>query len=81
MANETKSINETLTEPRKEKSVKERLAAEKKVTIRLPKPKSNHETNYVPVCIDGYIIKVMRGVDVEVPITVKDVLLEAGYFD
>ncbi len=81
MANETMSINETPIRQRKEKSVKERLAAEKKVTIRLPKPKSSHETNYVPVCIDGYIIKVMRGVDVEVPVTVKGMLLEAGYFD
>ena len=54
---------------------------EKKVSVRLPKSKESKGLNYVPVCINGNITKIMRGVTVEVSPAVYKLLEDAGYLD
>lgn len=54
---------------------------EKKVSVRLPKCKEGKGLNYVPVCINGSITKIMRGETVEVSPAVYKLLEEAGYLD
>ena len=63
------------------KKMKAILDKEPKKTIRLPFLKDKNAMNYVPVCINGYIYQVQRGVEVEVPKPVADLLEEGGYFD
>lgn len=63
------------------KKMKGILDKEPKKTIRLPNLKDKNASNYVPVCINGYIYQVQRGVEVEVPKPVADLLEEGGYFD
>jgi hypothetical protein len=57
------------------------IAKGKTVTVRLPKNKDDKGINYVPVCIDGHVWQVQRGVAVEVPQPVYDLLEKAGYLD
>ncbi len=61
------------------KKVGQLLAKEDKVTIIAPKDKLNPDDDNVVVCINGYKYKIKRGVEVEVPRPVKDILKEAGY--
>jgi hypothetical protein len=53
----------------------------KTVMVRLPLTKNGKGINYVPVCIDGKVYQVQRGVSVEVPQGVYKLLEEAGYLD
>ena len=62
-------------------SIKDILNEEVKVKVRLPKAKTDKAENFVPVCINGYVYQVMRGVSVEVPETVAKILEESGYLD
>lgn len=50
-----------------------------KKTIIIPKSEINKEDSFVPVAINGYIWKIKRGVEVEVPVEVARILKEAGY--
>lgn len=63
------------------KSVKKQLDKEPKVQVRLPVLKDANALNYVPVCINGYIYQIQRGVNVEVPKPVATQLEQGGYFD
>ena len=56
------------------KAMKKLLDKEPKKKVRLPLLKDKNALNYVPVCINGYIYQVKRGVEVEVPDYVAEVL-------
>ena len=66
MATNTENTTEKATTP--EKATK----AGKKVTIRIPRTKADQEDVFVSVNMETYIIK--RGVEVEVPDYVAEVL-------
>ena len=51
----------------------------KKVKITIPVDKVNDKDTFVPVCLNGKIYQINRGVAVEVPKAVADILKEAGY--
>ena len=57
--------------------MKSKFAKCKKVSVRIPK--SEHNPHDVVVQINGYIFQIQRGVDVEVPAPVKDLLDKGGY--
>jgi hypothetical protein len=62
-------------------STKEMLDAQPKRTVRIRGNASNgaiKEENYEFVCINGHNYQIMKGVDVQVPQTVYDVLVDAG---
>lgn len=61
------------------KGMKEEFDKMEKVKVRIPIDKQNKEDLVVPVCINGYIFQIERGVSVEVPSVVYDILEEAGY--
>lgn len=61
------------------KEIGKLLAKEGKITIIIPKDPLNPSDDTVPVCINGYKYRIKRGVEVEVPRPVKDVLKNAGY--
>lgn len=67
----TAKINKLVT------GMKAKFAKCKKVTVRIPK--SEHNPHDVVVQINGYIFQIKRGVDVEVPAPVKDLLDKGGY--
>lgn len=57
------------------------LDAQPKKSIRLKagsKMPGLKEPNYETVCVNGYIYQIMKGVEVQVPQTVYDILDEAG---
>lgn len=60
-------------------STGEALKKEKKVTIVVPKSELNPKDTMVPVTVNGYTYCILRGEEVEVPKTVKDILKEANY--
>lgn len=60
-------------------STGEALKKEKKVTIVVPKSELNPKDKMVPVTINGYTYRIIRGEEVEVPVTVKNILKEAKY--
>ena len=45
-----------------------------KATIHLPAPRDKNETNYEIVILNGKSYKIQKGVDVEVPTGVADIL-------
>lgn len=51
----------------------------KKVKVLIPKDQLNENNTFVPVSINGKIWQITRGVEVEVPQEVKNILKEAGY--
>ena len=59
-------------------STKSMLDAQPKKQIRLRKNEDKNAPNYETVCINGHTFQIMRGVEVEVPETVYDILDEAG---
>lgn len=56
------------------------LAKQPKVKIRLRKEEDKKAPNFETVQINGYTYQIMKGVDVEVPQTVVDILKEAGLY-
>ena len=50
-----------------------------KVKIKIPIDQLNKTDLVVPVCINGYIWEIKRGVSVSVPEAVADILTDAGY--
>lgn len=54
------------------------LKAQKKYMIRIRKDKDPKAPNYETVQINGYTFTIKKGEDVEVPETVRDILVEAG---
>ncbi len=84
--NKTTEVKEETTFNRKKfmnecKKMKTILDKEPKKSIRLPLLKDKNAINSVPVCINGYIYQVQRGVTVEVPEPVAKLLEEGGYMD
>lgn len=66
---EVNNMSENKTEAKKVKMVK----------VTIPKDQLNDENTFVPVSINGKIWQINRGVEVEVPQEVKNILKEAGY--
>jgi hypothetical protein len=59
-------------------STKAQLDKQRKHKIRIRKDPAPNAPNYETVQINGYTFTIQKGVDVEVPETVRDILLEAG---
>lgn len=83
MSEETKKkiVAPTLTEAEMKQvtlSTKEALDAQEKFVIRIRKDKDPKAPNYETVQVNGYTYTIMKGVDVKVPMTVRDILVEAG---
>lgn len=55
------------------------LAKETQVTLVVPKSELNPQEKMVPVTINGYTYRILRGEQVTVPQTVADILKEAKY--
>lgn len=60
-------------------STGEALNKEKKVSIVVPKSELNPHDLLVPVTVNGYTYQIIRGEEVEVPVTIKNILKEAKY--
>ncbi len=60
-------------------STGEALNKEKKVSIVVPKSELNPQDLLVPVTVNGYTYQIIRGEEVEVPVTIKNILKEAKY--
>ena len=77
-----KQANSTITDSSLDQMANEtgrQLAAQEKVRIMVPGDPLNPKDNSVPVCINGYVYQVKRGVRVEVPEAVAQILEDAGY--
>ena len=59
-------------------STKEQLDKQPKRKIRIRKDPNPKAPNYETCQVNGYTYTIMKGVDVEVPETVYDILSEAG---
>ncbi len=59
--------------------IENKKVEEKKVKVTIPKDPINENDTFVPVSINGKIWQIKRGVEVEVPEEVKNILKEAGY--
>lgn len=61
-------------------STKAKLALQPKFKIRIRKDMGQDPKapNYETVCVNGHLIQIRKGFDVEVPETVRDILAEAG---
>lgn len=61
-------------------STKTKLDLQPKFKIRIRKDMGQDPKapNYETVCVNGYLIQIRKGFDVEVPETVRDILAEAG---
>ena len=57
--------------------MKGKLAACKKVTIKVPVDKQNPKDLFVVVQLNGYVWQIKRGVEVTVPVQVKKLLERA----
>lgn len=57
--------------------MKGKLAASKKVTIKVPVDKQNPKDLFVVVQLNGYVWQIKRGVEVTVPVQVKKLLERA----
>lgn len=76
-----KIVAPTLSSQELEQAVmttKEWLDKEPKFTIRIRKDTDPKAPNYETVQINGYTFTIMKGKDVEVPKTVRDILMEAN---
>ncbi len=81
MAEELKKEIKTVTDASLDAEAKKWGAVyskEKKVRIKIPVINKKDKAP-VPVCINGYVYVIERGVSVEVPQTVADVLEKAEY--
>ena len=61
------------------KEIKNEEKKVKMVKVTIPKDQLNDENTFGPVSINGKILQIKRGVEVEVPQEVKNILKEAGY--
>jgi hypothetical protein len=59
-------------------STKELLDKQPKFKIRIRKDPNPKAPNYETVQVNGYTYTIMKGQDVDVPQTVRDILIEAG---
>jgi hypothetical protein len=59
-------------------NTKQQLDAQPKFLVRIRKDPNGKGPNYETVQINGYTFTIMKGKDVEVPQTVRDILVEAG---
>ncbi len=56
------------------------LAAQPKQRVKLRKLEDPKALNYETVQVNGHTFQIMRGVEVEVPQTVYDILVESGLY-
>lgn len=56
------------------------LDKQPKVKVRLPKPADSKDPNYETVQINGYTFTIMKGVEVEVPKEVAEILYRTGRY-
>jgi hypothetical protein len=61
-------------------TTKELLDMQPKRKVRLPKPQDPKDPNYETVQINGYTYTIMKGVEVEVPDEVAEVLFRTGRY-
>jgi hypothetical protein len=76
-----KIVAPTLTKHQMEQMVletKAQLDQQEKSRVRIRKDKNDKGPNYETVQVNGYTFTIMKGVDVMVPQTVRDILVEAG---
>ena len=76
-----KIVSPTLSSSELEQAVlstKELLARQEKFKVRIRKDDNPKAPNYETVQINGYTFTIMKGIDVEVPQSVRDILIEAG---
>jgi hypothetical protein len=59
-------------------STKAMLDKQEKFNVRIRKDPNPKAPNYETVQINGYTFTIMKGVDVPVPQSVRDILVEAG---
>lgn len=64
----------------KEKTTKEVLDEQPKVKVRLPLDPLNPDVLTTVVVINGYSYGIPRGVEIEVPKPVYDILIETGKY-
>lgn len=60
-------------------STKEALAKEKKITTIIPKSELNPNDIVIPVMINGYVLQINRGEEVELPESVYKAIKNGGY--
>jgi hypothetical protein len=76
-----KFVAATLTDKEIEQvalSTKQLLDKQQKFKIRIRKDSDPKMPNYETVQVNGYTYTIMKGVDVEVPETVRDILVNAN---
>lgn len=76
-----KKVAKTLTDDEIQQvanTTKAQLDKQKKYKIRIRKDPAPNALNYETVQVNGHTMQIMKGVDVEVPETVRDILIEAG---
>lgn len=76
-----KNVAPTLTDKEMEQvalSTKQLLDEQPKHRVRIRKDSDPKAPNYETVQINGYTYTIMKGVDVEVPQTVRDILVTAN---
>jgi hypothetical protein len=76
-----KVVAKTLTDTEMEAAVlstRDMLNQQPKFKIRIRKDGDPKSPNYETVQVNGYTYTIMKGVDVEVPQTVRDILVEAN---
>ena len=61
------------------KDTRELLHKSPKDTIIIPKDKLNPHDDYVDTAINGYIVRVKRGIKVSLPRPIVDLLIQGGY--
>ena len=82
MENTVEAVNEAKAKTNAKNLVtgmKAKLDKCKKVSVKVPIDKQNEKDSYVDVQINGYVFRIQRGVEVEVPEPVKK-LLENGKY-
>jgi hypothetical protein len=76
-----KTVAPTLTDKEMEQislGTKQLLDEQPKFKVRIRKDSDPKAPNYETVQINGYTYTIMKGVDVEVPQTVRDILVDAN---
>lgn len=56
-----------------------KMKKQSKVKVIIPMDGLNKQDDAIPVCVNGYTYLIKRGIAVEVPETVAQILEESGY--
>lgn len=75
---ETKKKPETIARPMTDQEIiKDKLSKQPKVRIIIPREKGESEGSYETVQINGYTLQIKKGVYVEVPQQVADIIMDS----